>query len=1369
MRRRPLPLIALCLLTGLVLAPLAGAAGPRSASAARALPAAPAAPAQGEAGAPVLEAAVNGTALTYRTLPGAQVLAELSAPDGEVKGSSAALADESGLVRINFGAYVLADGNVAVIRLGGEPVLLEPGDSLRLLQPGAPIRVVEIPDLSADLDVATDRVAGTAPAGAALELEVGSADQRWIRSARAGADGRWSVDLAVPGTDILAAGDSDGTVTLDTPERYRFTSQLASLRSDLTLGANQLSGQASSGTRIALTVLTAAGQSLDYGPQLAADGRWSLQLGAAGGFGPVGPGPGQGPPPHRFAPGDRVEIHQTGGPLAAARSWTVSLPAIDLAIDPQADAVAGSGPADGAMQIEAQSVWDAWATRAVAAAADGGFAADFAGEADLGPGWRVTAWWQAEPGLRVGGAAVVPVVQAGVEVATLSGLAEPGRRITVTLSSSAGDLKSRQVTQAGADGSFAVQHRPAGSGGGFVFAGGGGLPAEQGDRIAVELTAGDPLLLTVPEITAVTDPVSDTVKGIAPAGARLRLDWGADAVEGQVGEDGAYTAELAGRHDIAPGSLGRLTVFDPRGFTWYTPWSAPRLSVELGQAAVGGVAAPGRRVQATLLGPDGKAVASAEAEAQDPSALAGFGIDAEALLGLAGSFYLRFEDVAGEGVPIRPGDTVRVYSGDEMAQVLAPPLDGTVLVESDLVSGRTEPGRSLRIEAVPFGGGRVSVSLTADETGLFSHDFAGEPDLRYNDSVGLWTDVGGHGVSRSISIPGLTLDLDASRLSGTVWPNTRLRVEASRDGAVLAGVMGVSGPGGELSAQLLGPDGKPLPLRPGDQLAVTLISRQAGEPLAMTVPELAISADPVSDRVAGLATPGGRLVVLARGAGSDLALSQSWPEIGPDGSWEADFIPAWDVAPGTAIAAQYRLPEGHVALRSYYVPQLRAEIGGPNVCGFTLPGGEVTAFLRQGAASLASARTTARYDGRFQAVLGDPRGNLVATAGGQNVGADLGAGSVANLILPQLDLTMDWQAGRLVGSGPADRSFEIGYPARRCLDNALFGPGFQIGLLGRSGPDGAVDLRFPLPVAPGEGLEIRFTEPSGHQSYRQFYRTLGQVFVDTPRVTGKTQAGARLSFTLLDLDLQPKGRAEAMADANGGYEALILDPDGERLPMQAEDTLEIEQGGSVVARIVVEPLAFDWSRGEGVFGTAKPSRQVLLQLKLDDGRLLNIPRVTSGNGQWGFGPLELPARASWGLDDVAAVRATIDTLDGHQIIFQTPGFEPDDPAPRPPTYGLFLPWLSRGASSRALALAGAPAERGGPGGSQASPDAARAAARWRLEPTTGDVALRPALRFGAAAGRPGLDAAPTGPMLRQDGRDRWLVLPARPAGAGNAP
>ena len=45
--------------------------------------------------------------------------------------------------------------------------------------------------------------------------------------------------------------------------------------------------------------------------------------------------------------------------------------------------------------------------------------------------------------------------------------------------------------------------------------------------------------------------------------------------------------------------------------------------------------------------------------------------------------------------------------------------------------------------------------------------------------------------------------------------------------------------------------------------------------------------------------------------------------------------------------------------------------------------------------------------------------------------------------------------------------------------------------------------------------------------------------------------------TLLDLDLQPKGRAEAMADANGGYEALILDPDGERLPMQAEDTLEI--------------------------------------------------------------------------------------------------------------------------------------------------------------------------------------------------------------------
>ncbi len=1279
--RRFLPLLTLCLLAGLALAPSPGRAGPA------AQPLAPDAPAQGAA-EPVVEASVHGSALLIRTIPGGQVLVELTDAEGEEKGSSAAIADEKGEARIQFGSYAVQDGNLIAISVGGNPVTMAPGDTLRILQVGAPPREIEIPNLTADVDVESDTVAGTGPAGAQIEAEIRSGDQVLSRSATVGSDGRWSIDVSDPGgADVLAVGSSEAQLSMRSADNYRFSTRAADFRSRLTMNANQIGGRASAGTQIALAIQTAEGQNLEYEPVMAVDGQWSLELGPSFGPGPIGPGPGQGPPSHRIAAGDQLTFTQTGGPMDADRSWTVTLPEIQLDVDPQSETVSGNGPADVQMGIEARSVWNEEADASATTAPDGSFSVDLSESVDLGPGWRVSAWWQtSEAALTVAGSAIIPVVQAGVDVPTLSGLAQPGQRITVTLSSSAGQQKSRQITRAGSDGRFGVQHRaPAGGG---VMLLGGGIPAEQGDRIEVELTAGDPLVFTVPELTAVTNAISDTVSGSAPAGQRMRLEYrNQNAVEGQVAGDGSYTVDLTGRHDIAPGSRGRLTVFDDRGHTFYTSWAAPRLSLQIGTSQVGGVGAPGRQIEARLLAPDGSPVAEAETNVLDLSAQTQFGLGAEELAELQGSFFLSFTDIAGQPVPVQAGDTLRLYSGLEEVELTVPPLDGTVLVESDLVTGRSEPGRSLTIEALPFGGGRASVEVTADENGNFSHDFAGQPDLRYNDIVALSTDVEGHGVGRTITIPGLTLEMDASRLSGTIWRATRFILEARRDGTLLASAPGISSESGEFSAQLLDADGDPLPLREGDELSVTQITRQDGDPLRMTVPELTVSADVATDRVAGLATPGGRLVVLARGADSDFGISQAWPEIAGDGSWQADFIPGWDVAPGTAVAAQYRLPEGHVALRTYYVPQLRAQIGGPNVCGFTRPGGAVTAFLRDDDTSLASARARARYDGRFQAVLGNARGNLINTRGGQNIGADLGTGSVINLRLPQLDLDVDWQDATLTGSGPAEQMLEIQYPARRCMENLSFGGGFLFAILTRIGEDGQVQAGLPFTPLPGEGIELRMAREDGHESFLQLYRPLGRVFVETPRVTGLANAGADLSFELLDFDLQPKASALALSDANGGFEALLTNSTGDLVPMQPEDTLEISMSGSVVARIVVEPLSFDWSRGEPIIGSALPSRPVSLELLLEDGRVLSIPRVTSGNGQWSFTATEVPTRANWSLDDITAVRATIDTLDAHQIIFQTPGFEIDDPAPRPPTTRLYLPFLGNGAVTRAAWLA----------------------------------------------------------------------------------
>lgn len=1292
------PVLAACLTLGLAAVARPPAPGDRGrmvdVPAARA---APAAPAQADPTAPVIEATVHADGLTVRTAPGTQVLVDLVDAAGEEKASSAAVAGDDGLAPIAFGSYVLGGGNIAVVRVGGPATVLEPGDVLRVLQAGAATRRIEVPDLTADVDVANDRVAGTGPAGAVLHADVAlGSDPPSGRDVTIGANGRWALDLG-PAVDLGAVPAVSVSAHVDLGDGVRFHAHARTLSGAVTLGASEARGTASPGTRVGITIETPDGQTLQYGPELViGDGRWSLALGG-GAFGPVGPaGPGQAPPPHRVQAGDRVTLTQTGGPLAADRAVVVSVPELTLAIDPGVDGVTGRAPAGAALRLVASSIWGGEAAVDATAATDGRFTASFAGLADLVPGWRVTAWWAPAPleGLRAGAIAVIPVVEVGVGVARLGGLAEPGRAITVTLSTPAGEVRSRQTTAAGADGGFAVQHRPPSAGGGFVF-GGATLPATPGDRVAVEATAGDPLVLTVPELTATSDAAADTVRGAAPAGTRLRVTatapgTAAVAVETTADASGLYTADFGGRLDIAPGALGRVTAIDGRGNTYFTPWAAPRLALQVGAPGLGGTAAPGLPVAARLTAPDGTVVAEAATVVPDYAGLGFAG--AETFAPQSGGFFLRFEDIAGEGVPVQPGDTVRVTSGAETAEVKVPVLDGTVIVESDLVTGHTEPGRAVAIQAVPFGGGRATVGVVADANGAFSHAFAGRPDLRYNDTVSLVLDAGGHSVARTVTVPGLTLDLDASRLGGTVWPNTRFRLEARRGAAVFATATGVSAPDGILDARLVDAAGAPVPLRPGDQLAVVLITRQGGAPLEMTVPELSITADAAADRVAGRATPGGRLVVLAGSAGAGFSLSQAWPDIAADGAWAADFVPRWDVAPGTAVAAQYHLPEGHVARRTHYVPQLRAEIGGPNVCGFARPGGAVTAELREAGAARATARAGARFDGRFQAVLRDAGGTLAATAGGQTVAADV-AGTAAQVDLPALDAAMDWAGGVLSGTAPAGTTFEIGYPARRCVENVAFGDTFQIGLLGRSGPDGSIRARFPLPVAPGEGIELTVTQPDGHQAWRQLYRLLGQAFVGTGRVTGRANAGAAIRIDLEGADGSTRGSAAVQADADGRFVAELRDGAGAPVALRAGDRIAFTHGDVETARFAIEPLAFDWSRGEPVSGTAAPGRAVTLALKLADGRVLSIPRVAGNDGAWRLTAAEVPPRGTWTLDDVVDIRATVETPEGHQVIFETPGFDPEAPGPKPPAGGIFLPWLGRSASPRGAVAAGGSGNR----------------------------------------------------------------------------
>jgi hypothetical protein len=915
----------------------------------------------------------------------------------------------------------------------------------------------------------------------------------------------------------------------------------------------------------------------------------------------------------------------------------------------------------------------------------GNWTLDLSGTADLAPGWRASVIYRPLPEIKVVATQVIPYLEIGVHTDGLFGLAAPGTPVTATLYAPDGRQKSQSSARSSAAGEFRLKH---GGGGGFSPFGADVVRAEPGDRLELAFISGDPQVYTIPDVTASVDLEADSIEGVATPGASLWLRFdspgGIPPMSAVAERSGDYRFDLAGEANLAPGVSGRLLVRAGSAHAFSLPWAAPRLNLEIGSGEIAGTAAPGRSAEAQLFAPDGSLLGEAEAEVLDDTLLIP-DLDPELFASLSGSFTMEFLDVAGDPVPLEPGDRVRLTSGDNQAEAIVPAMDGVVFVDQGLVTGRTEPGRALDLSLRGFDGSFNQIALTADERGNFSHAWGAEIDLQYNDQVGLGTQVEGHSVIRALNVPGLFLDLDASLLSGSLRPEAAFRVSARRAGRLMAEGQGFASESGVFRLRLVDAAGAPIELKEGDQIEVAP-QGQAGERLTLLVPRLEIEADAQTDLISGNATPGGSLTILARDAlQGRFALSQAWPLIADDGRWAADLIPGWDVAPGTAVDAQYRLPVGHVVSRTHYEPLLRVEHSGPNVCGFAPPGGDLQAQLSDASGSmLAQTDGRAGMDGRFQ--LGfdadgadvDPDG-LRILEGGQRVDAMLG-GVRASVALPELDIAIDWQSGRISGTGPADTFFEIAFPAQRCIERVGGGDFFGFAMLSRTGPDGAIQGGLPIPVQPGEGIEMSFIQPDGHLAYRQFYRLLGEVFVDTERVRGMTVGGGLVQARLMGPGGDLRAEVEGRADADGQFDLRFLDAGGEPIAIAAGDNVTLSAGGESPS-VRVETLGFDWSRGDRVVGEAPAGRPLQLDLKLEDGRLRSIEREADENGRFSFDVDELPPRGGWTLDDIVGLRLTMMVGGGHRIIAQTEDF--DAPAVAPEPEGPSTIFLPRVSTSRA--------------------------------------------------------------------------------------
>ncbi len=297
---------------------------------------------------------------------------------------------------------------------------------------------------------------------------------------------------------------------------------------------------------------------------------------------------------------------------------------------------------------------------------------------------------------------------------------------------------------------------------------------EPGDTLEIAFVAGDPQLLYIPNLTARADVAADTVSGEASAGAdvRVRVEsaQGTPEVVAQADGSGAYQAQLGGAVDLQRPANGTVSVTDSGGVEFFTTWAAVQLTVSLGNSFSGSfVAGNGptwRTVRAQLFTPEGQLAGEGRSLVFGGNVIivGGSGV-------LMPQFFLTPTDIAGAPVEIRPGDKLRITAGDDVFELVLPPLDAVIFVQTDTVNGHSLPDSEVLVQIASGVTGGISAEATAmtDAGGNFSHSFAGSWDIQYGDVVQLMVNAEGHLVLNTTIAPGLHSAIGpvaATRLAG---------------------------------------------------------------------------------------------------------------------------------------------------------------------------------------------------------------------------------------------------------------------------------------------------------------------------------------------------------------------------------------------------------------------------------------------------------------------------------------------------------------------------------------------------------------------------------------------------------------------------
>jgi len=1010
-----------------------------------------------------------------------------------------------------------------------------------------------------------------------------------------------------------------------------------------------------------------------------------------------------------LAPGDRIRLSAEPALLAGSRTLTSTVPLMALQIDASTGRVLG--------RVGAGETVSAFLDPADPGQRNRRLDLHFA-EPDPDDGSRT---FEASipidiptvPGLRAGlslwdgdladysiGSAI-PKLRLVRSWAEVSGLADSGQTITLTWTSAAGQILARRQAVPDGFGHFVARMRPdTGAAGGSTA---DAMGFEEGQSLEVDLGNGDPRLVELPPLFARTNPESMVMIGRSLPGASLTLGMGHEQdwldllppVGVEADEQGDFVVDLREALDeprLAAGDAGGdLVLHLADWLDFVQAWGPMLIWQDLGTGWFSAAVPEPCVYDVTLL-------SSGTAEVVATLRYPGWLEDWDSGMGILAG---HFRDRLGQVVVPPPGSRIRTEACDEGIEVTVPRLETEIDPTQDQLGVRTDPGRRLMVSigsptaGQGFGGEVLAGADGTADVDLQGYDLLANSIVQVSALTGDW--FSGY-VERFA--PGLHVDLSTGWILGRwdagTWLNfVWLRGEPARE----IGRWQVRVPAdGNLRTRATAAG--TTALDPGDRISVS--STAGGAEVTLTVPQLTLSAGgPVDQPTRGSAAPGQRVVLVSRHWRYDAA---SQPRIPPDSIefTQADAAGLWSTdlrrEAGDRIWASVFATEGH----EFYRPATRqlaaVQVGAAGLCGMTdAPGDPVAARLSASDGQpLAAAETHSTDLGQYLLALRDTDGSPLPTAAGQILSLAV-AGQERHITLPQWRVQVDWEAQRIYGYGPPDRTLTVRPAPPACLP-ADEDPWLAVAvdwdasaetwlqLTAETSPSGwfEADLTplFPHGRPPEVALEAFWYEDPDTRLFARLHPERLRIHSRSPEVTLRGLPGTRYELALESADGRPRGAATGRAAADGWLGLRWRDPSGNAVTGRPNDRVRLSTGELSASATVLPELDLDWSPGDPLRLRTSPNHALQLTLAQRDAADVVLQTVSDSAGRVDLGPADLPLTSPWSWPDVEGVEAALPLEGGHWLIAQAgrlPDLAPPPeraiPAPTPSPGRCWLPLL----------------------------------------------------------------------------------------------